>query len=611
MPLAIKHASQAARLPYWSHPLRPESEDPPPDPRETDLAWGPQKVRHLSGGGLAGVRELDLHPASVRRAPNLLPGSVGLLPKMVFPKPFRWHTMSASAVWALVFGGTLLVDQTHHQRAMTCWWWLRLLVGTLLVRQLAFGGTLLVRQLAFGGTLRQHLRPQPTPPVQQSNSFAVLDQQKEAVMSMQQMTQLLQDVISGQQEHKQIISNVDAKFNTLTQQLARLTEDQHSVRQEVLQSNVTTGSKQEALEKQVQHLQQQVSQQQQAFNSATAAFQQEQLAQAWEAETARDEPHRLAMAHIIIAQPQRQQGTQPQQHTATSVAAQFGVAATVVQKHSKVKEAFTVDMGTPAAAGNKMKEVRTAAEAAGTSSAITGGLVCRREKTVLGLRRAACFRRMETAIKNTLSQGGFGLLSVQHGPNSSKLLLFNPAQSRHAALVYPVWRHLPHSPQGFNLQDSSVHSLEHEHIVHNLRELLGDPAAAPTASPMQVDQVSYKRAANSGQAANPNSFQREEGQSPAPKKSAMRLASNATNEPPPPSPPSPPSPSPPLPVSYSFATADSSNTPTSAPHATARRAPHLLAPMLAALLLPPAAHLPLLLALALALLVLGPRLPVT
>jgi hypothetical protein len=54
-----------------------------------------------------------------------------------------------------------------------------------------------------------------------------------------------------------------------------------------------------------------------------------------------------------------------------------------------------------------------------------------------------------------------------------------------------VWRHLPHSPQGYNLQDSSVHSLEHEHIVHNLRELLGDPAAAPTATESACPSAFY------------------------------------------------------------------------------------------------------------------------
>jgi hypothetical protein len=208
--------------------------------------------------------------------------------------------------------------------------------------------------------------------------------------------------------------------------------------------------------------------------------------QKWEMETTRDTPaysQAASKLYVMLSREQQQQQAPPP--TKEFVAAQLGVQATAIQV-PKFQGGYLVEMGSAQAAAAKLKELRTAA---GGAPKTAGGMVCRRERTMLGVRRAACICPIQRAIQQQLSS--FGTFNVYQGSNSSNLYLtrgtVQEAMSNRAPTwCYPLHAHIPRQATGFVLSEKAVHSLNPENVQRILHELLGpvpEPAAATEADP--------------------------------------------------------------------------------------------------------------------------------
>ena len=155
--------------------------------------------------------------------------------------------------------------------------------------------------------------------------------------------------------------------------------------------------------------------------------------------------------------------------------------------------------------------------------------MCRRERTMLGVRRAACIRPIQRAIQQQLSS--FGTLNVYQGSNSSNLYLtrgtVQEAMSNRAPTwCYPLHAHIPHQATGFVLSEKAVHSLSPENVQHILHELLGpvpelEAATEADPYPQSLPKRPATAAYTAAHTAAPTAYVRDEGQSPAPKRAAQ------------------------------------------------------------------------------------------
>lgn len=402
-------------------------------------------------------------------------------------------------------------------------------------------------------------------PSTQSNQYTVLQEGQPSMTSegkpapdlLESMQLMLSQLSTQMQTQMQTqISNLSSEF---TAKLDGLFEGQERAAQETHSLSQAFKQAQHAQQAALAALQTQCKQTEQNTNNSVTKLQQ-QLAkelqqQKWEMETTRDTPaYSQAASKLFIMLSREQQQQQEPPPTKEFVAAQLGVQAAAIQV-PKFQGGFLVEMGSAQAAAAKLKELRTLA---GGAAKTAGGLVCRRERTMLGVRRAACIRLIQRAVQQQLSS--FGTFNVYQGWNSSNLYLtrgtVQEAMSNRAPTwCYPLHAHIPHQATGFVLSEKAVHSLSPENVQRILHELLGpaptpapEPATATEAGP--YPQFLPKRPATAAHTAAhtaaPTAYVRDEGQSPAPKRPAQE--SRADSMPPPPAAPLMPCPSPPMPM---------------------------------------------------------------